>query len=124
MAERAQFPPAPVKSRLTTPDFTMTLQWLAWFGALTTWLQRVRVYTFDVDVPSIPSGSRWWADYAIPGAAAGDFATASLDPSDGDLIITAQVRAANTVRINVENVSGAAIDLAAGSVRFRLEKAR
>lgn len=124
MSERAGFPPPPGKSLVANRDGTMSLQWLTWFGALSAWVQRVRVVSVAVDVPSIPAGSGWWGQATIDGAAVGDFVTASLDPADRDLAVSAQVTAANTVTVWVRNHGAGPIDLAAGTLRIRLERAR
>lgn len=124
MTERAGFPPPPDKSGVANRDGTMSLQWLTWFGALSAWVQRVRVVAVAVDLPSIPAGDGWWGQATVAGAAVGDFVTASLDPADRDLAVTAQVTAADTVTVWVRNYSAGAINLAAGTLRIRLERAR
>lgn len=124
MAERAQFPPVPIKSKIAAADGTAALQWLAWFGALALWIQRTRVYVFSVDVPSIPVSAGWWAQFATPGAQVGDFALAGFDPAHVDLAVTAQVTAADTTSIWIRNWGAGAVDLAAGTVRIRIERAR
>lgn len=124
MGERPQFPPPPGKSDVTNRDGTMGLAWLTWFGALSAWIQRVRVIPADVDLPAIAAGGGWWGQVTVAGAAVGDFAIASLDPADRDLAVSAQVTAADTVTVWVRNHGAGAIDLAAGTLRVRLEKAR
>ena len=124
MGERAQFPPPPGKSVVTNRDGTMSLGWLTWFGALSAWVQRVRVVSADVDLPSISAGGGWWGQVTVAGASLGDFALASLDPADRDLAVSAQVTAANTVTVWVRNHGASPIDLAAGTLRVRVEKAR
>lgn len=126
MTERSPFPNAPSKSGLAARDGTMTLTWLAWINALTQWVQRVRVFSFTVDLPSIPSGGTAFVDVSTPGVEVGGwFCSACFEPWNGDLTcIGADVRAANTVRIRVQNFGAGAVDLAAGIVRVRLEKAR
>jgi hypothetical protein len=52
----------------------------------------------------------------------GDFATASLDPTHASLSLTAQVVAADTIRVWARNHDGSAVDLAAGTTRILLEK--
>lgn len=124
MTERAVIPPPPVRSGALARDGTFSLQWLAWLSGVTLWIQRVRVYSFAVDVPLIGAGASWVADYAIGSVQPGDFAQAALDPSDGGLVVTAQVTAINTVRVRAQNLTGAGIDLAAGTIFIRVEKAR
>ena len=124
MSERRQFPPPPNKSAVTARDGTMSLSWLAWFGVLTSWVQRVRVYSATYDWPSIPSGGDAYVQVSASGAEPGDFAVASIDPADRDIAVTAQVTADDTVTVWARNLSGGAIDLASGTVRVRVEKAR
>ena len=124
MSERAGFPPAPEKSALANKDGTANLAWLAWFGAVANHARRVRVVVAAHDWASIPAGATAYADFTITNAALGDFAAASLDPTHADLAISAHVTAANSVRVWATNLSAGAIDLAAGTTRIRLEKAR
>jgi len=124
MTERASFPPPPVKSGVTARDGTMSLVWLTWFGALAAWAQRVRVVSVPVDVPSIPAGGGWWGQTTVEGLRVGDFATASIDPANRDLAVSAQVTATDTVTVWIINHGASAVDLAAGTLRLRLERAR
>ena len=124
MADRAAFPPPPGKSALADRSGTASLAWLTWFGALSAWLQRDRVILSDVDWPSIPAGSSAYVQITVVGALVGDFAVASVDPADRDIAITAQVTAADTVTIWATNHSAGAIDLAAGTTRIHLTRAR
>lgn len=124
MTERAQFPPPPGKSDVTARDGTMSLAWLTWFGALSAWVQRVRVVSTPVDVPNIAPGGGWWGQVTVGGARPGDFAIAALDPANRDLAVSAQVTANDTVTVWVRNHGAGAIDLAAGTLRIRLERAR
>lgn len=124
MTERASFPPPPGLSRVVDKDATMSLGWLTWFGALSAWIQRERVISSAVDWPSIAGGASAYAQITVAGAALGDFVVASLDPADRDIAVTAQVTAADTVTIWATNHSGGAIDLAAGTTRIQLRKAR
>lgn len=124
MTERTQFPPPPGKSFVTNRDGTMSLGWLTWFGALTVWIQRTRVIVTALDLPSIPAGGGAFAQVTVAGARPGDFAVASLDPADRDIAVSAQVTANDEVTVWARNYSGGAIDLAAGTLRIRLEKAR
>lgn len=123
MSERLQFPPPPSKSRVADSSGLLTLQWLGWLGALTTWVQRTRVFAFDVDLPSIPSAGGWWGQFSVE-ASVGDFAVASLDPADRDLAVAAQITATNVVTVWVRNWGGGAVDLAAGTLRVWVQRAR
>lgn len=124
MADRAAFPPPPGKSALVDRAGLPQLAWLNWFGALSAWLQRRRVITAAVDWAAIPAGNSAYVQITVTNAALGDFVVASLDPADRDIAVTAQVTAADTVTIWATNHSGGAIDLAAGTTRILLEKAR
>jgi len=124
MSERAGFPPAPEKSPIAGKDGAASLAWLAWFGAVATYARRVRVVVASHDWSSIPAGATAYADFTVANTALGDFAAASLDPTHADLDIRAHVTAANAVRVWVTNLSAGAIDLASGTTRIRLEKAR
>lgn len=124
MTERRQFPPPPGVARVSDRDGTMSLTWLNWFGALAAWVQRVRVIPVAVDLPSIPAGGRAFVQATVAGAALGDFVSVGMDPCDRDLAFTGQVTSADTVTVWVQNFGGAPIDLAAGTLRIRLERAR
>jgi hypothetical protein len=124
MPERTQFPPPPGKSVVTNRDGTMNLSWMQFLGLVSLTFQRVRWISSAVDVPSIAAGGAWLATVTANGVRPGDEARATLDPSDENLVITAQVLAADAVRVRVENRSGAPIDLAAGTLRVRVENAR
>jgi hypothetical protein len=124
VSERLQFPPAPLKSRVAGADGLYTLQWLAWFGALTNWVQRTRIYVFPHDVPNIPALGGYFVSFSCPGAVVGDFATASMDPAAQDLAVSAQITAADTATVWIRNWGGAGIDPAAGTIRIRVERAR
>lgn len=124
MTERATFPPPPGKSAMVDRAGLPHLAWLTWFGALSAWLQRRRVIVASVDWPSIAGGASAYVQITVTNAAVGDFVVASLDPANRDIAVTAQVTAADTVTIWATNHSGGAIDLAAGTTRVLLEKAR
>lgn len=124
MSERAGFPPPPIKSVVTNRDGTMALAWQQWFGALSGWIQRVKVVVAPVDLPSIPAGGGWWGQVSVLGARRGDFALAAFDPADRDLAVSAQVTADDTVTVWVRNHGAGAVDLGAGTLRVRVEKGR
>ena len=125
MTTRAAFPPPPAKTPvLDRAGGTMGLGWLAWFDLVTRWIQRVRVVSATHDWPSIPANGDAYVQISVPGAAVGDFALASIDPADRDIAVTAQVTAADEVTVWARNLNAGAIDLASGTVRVRVEKAR
>lgn len=124
MSERQPFPPPPSIARLADRDGTPSLTWVQWFGLVASSIQRTRVVVADVDLPNIAAGGGAWVQVTVAGAALGDFVTAALDPADRDIAVSAQVTAANTVTVWARNHGAGAIDLAAGTLRIRLERAR
>jgi hypothetical protein len=66
---------------------------------------------------SIASGSFEAKDVTVSGAALGDYAIASFSLDVQDLQLNAQVTAANTVTCTLYNLTGAALDLASGTLR-------
>jgi hypothetical protein len=124
MAERKAFPSPPNMSLLVEKDGTPTLAWAGWFGVVASWMQRTRVLTFNVDMPSISPGAAASAQVTIAGVKLGDFAAASLDPMNANLAISAAVSANDQVTVWVVNYGATAIDLAPGTLRVRVEKAR
>jgi hypothetical protein len=123
VSERLQFPPAPTKSPVLDRLGLLSLPWLTWIGALVNWVQRQRVYAYAVDVPSIPSGGGWWGQFSVE-AVEGDFAVASLEPADRDIAVSAQVTAPNVVTVWARNWGAGAVDLAAGTLRVWVQRAR
>lgn len=75
------------------------------------------------DPPSIAAGGSAQVNVPLPGARPGDFATAAFSLSTSGLVFLAQVGATDVVTVTAWNRSGAAIDLAAGTVRARVSKA-
>jgi len=124
VVERAQFPPPPSKAGVLAPDGLFSLQWLTWLGALTNWTQRTRVYSFSVDVSSIPANGGWWGQFAAPDAAVGDFAVASLEPCDRDIAVSAQVTEPGVVTVWARNWGAGSIDLVPGVARIWVQRAR
>jgi hypothetical protein len=88
------------------------------------WVQRVRVFIASVDWPSIPAGGTTTATVAAEGVRPGDFCIASNDPTHADLVLSAQVTANDTITVRAVNHGAGAVDLAAGTLRVRVEKAR
>jgi hypothetical protein len=75
------------------------------------------------DPPSIAAGGSAQVNVPLPGARPGDFASASFSLSTSGVVFLAQVGATDVVTVTAWNRSGAAIDLAAGTVRARVAKA-
>jgi len=65
---------------------------------------------------SIADGDEEAKEVTVTGAALGDFAIASLGVDIADLVLDAQVTAANTVTCILANNTGGAIDLASTTV--------
>jgi len=74
------------------------------------------------DAGSIANGAKEAKDITIYGAALGDFAMASFSLDVSDLVLDAQVTAANTVTCVLLNNTGGAIDLASATVYVRIWK--
>lgn len=75
------------------------------------------------DPPSIAAGGSAQVNLPLPGARAGDFASAAFSLATSGLVFLAQVGATDLVTVTAWNRSGAAIDLGAGTVRARVVKA-
>ena len=69
------------------------------------------------DTGSILDGNEDATTVTVPGAKLGDFVFASFSLDVADLVLDANVTAANTVSAVLANNTGAAIDLASGTVR-------
>lgn len=74
------------------------------------------------DPGSIADGDEEAKEVTVTGAALGDFAMASFNLDLSDLILDAQVTAANTVTCILANNTGGAIDLASGTIYVRVMK--
>ena len=68
------------------------------------------------DMASIADGDEEAKDVTITGAALGDYVMVSLSKDVLDLVLTAQVTAANTVTCSLANNTGGAIDLDTATV--------
>tara|TARA_X000001388_G_scaffold64824_1_gene51124 strand:+ start:9487 stop:10605 length:1119 start_codon:yes stop_codon:yes gene_type:complete len=75
------------------------------------------------DFGSIADGNEEAEEVTVTGAALGDFAVASIGVDATDLVVTAEVTAANTVTVVVLNNTGGAIDLASATLTVRVMKA-
>ena len=74
------------------------------------------------DAGSIADGDEEAKAVTVTGAALGDYAVASLSIDVADLILDAQVTAANTVTCVLANNTGDAVDLASATVYVRVFK--
>ena len=120
MATRQLIQDAPYKSPLTDRQGLMSLRWLSWFDSIT---RRARALLTDVsaDPPNLAAGTVAQVTVTVPGANAGDLATASFVPAAAGVVIFANVTAANTVTVTFWNVTAGAINLASGTLRVRVE---
>lgn len=86
---------------------------------------------FDTLVPPLSSSTAWnpgsiadgdmeAKDVTVTGAALGDYATASFSLDVTDLVLDAQVTAANTVTTVLSNNTGGAVDLGSGTLYVRV----
>jgi hypothetical protein len=69
------------------------------------------------DAGNLADGAEEAKEVTVTGAALGDFCLASLSIDVADLVLTAQVTAADTVTCQLVNSTGGAIDLASATVR-------
>lgn len=72
------------------------------------------------DPPALADGAGASTTVTVTGAALGDFAVASFNPSVAGLTVTANVTSANTVTVRFQNESGAALDIGTGSLRAKV----
>ena len=103
------------------PMTTDMLELTNWCFDLWTWLQELRMNQNFVgsatwDAGSIADGDEEAKEVTVTGAALGDFALASLSIDIADLVLDAQVTAANTVTCILANNTGGAIDLASATI--------
>ena len=69
---------------------------------------------------SILDGNEEVVEVTVPGARLGDFAFASFSVDVADLVLSADVTAADTVTAILANNTGGAIDLASGTLRVKV----
>jgi hypothetical protein len=81
-------------------------------------LLEVIIASGTVDIANAADADTVAAEVTVPGAALGDFVLVSLEVDVADLTLDAQVTAANTVTITVNNNTGGAINLAAATYRL------
>jgi hypothetical protein len=74
------------------------------------------------DPPNIANGASSAVSLTVGGAVVGDMVSASFSNALGGLSLTAQVSAADAVEVRLSNASGAAVDLASGTVRVTVSK--
>jgi hypothetical protein len=72
------------------------------------------------DVGNLVDGAGESKDVTVTGAALGDFVIASLGVDVGGMVVSAAVKAANTVTVRVQNETGGTLDLDSTTVRVRV----
>ena len=82
---------------------------LSGFGAEVTW-----------NPASTLDGNEDAVAVTVPGAKLGDFAFASFSVDVADMVLDANVTAADTVTVVVANNTGGTIDLASGTLRVKV----
>jgi len=92
-------------------ESTLRINWLLGLNAYASW-----------NPGSIAAGGKEAKDITVTGAALGDFAIASFSLDVEDLILNAQVTAADTVTVVLANNTGGAINLGSGTVYVRVFK--
>ena len=75
-------------------------------------------FTFTATEASIASGATSAGDVTVTGAALGDFVLVASESDIADLVVTAQVTAANTVTITMINGTGGAVTAMSGGFKF------
>jgi hypothetical protein len=104
-------------------DATTLAQW-GWNGSAWTLVgPRILEGSAIYDPPSIAVSSAVTTTVTVARAALGDYARASFSLDLQGIVLTAWVSAANTVSVRFQNGTAAAIDLASGTLRARVEKA-
>lgn len=78
----------------------------------------VMTYQGTLDVASLVDAAGSTSTAAVPGAALGDFALATLDVSLAGISVTAWVSAADVVSVRFQNESGGTLDLASANLRI------
>jgi len=103
----------------------MHREWLFWLNAIGRRLAGRTLVDAPFDPSSIAAGAVQQATLTVPGAMVSDVVIGvSFDAPQAGVLLHGQVTAAETVTVSFRNVTGAAIDLAAGTVRIMIEKAR
>ena len=80
-------------------------------------LSDVKTGTATWDPASIADGNEVATEVTVTGAALGDFALVSFSLDVSDLVLDAQVTAANTVTAVLANNTGSAVNLSSGTLR-------
>ena len=76
------------------------------------------------DPASVSAGGTTTTTVTVPGASLGDFVLASFSLDMAGCVFSAYVSAANTVTVVIQNMTGAAVDLASGTIAVLVLKSR
>lgn len=111
-------------AHLVEADGTMAKLWYDWFNQLSQKIGELIPLqgSATYDPPSLADGAGATTTVTVPGAALGDFASASFSATTSGITITAWVSAANTVSVRFQNESGGTLDLASGALIARVQK--
>ena len=90
--------------------------WRQWFGGISRFLARMSDVTIAYDPPSVPANSTLTVSFGLAGARPGDTMTATFAPGNASVVVGADVLTADNVTVRFQNLSGGAIDLAAGTI--------
>lgn len=110
----------PYKAPLVGGDKLLAIAWLSWFDTLTKATKTI-ITDAAYDPPNLAAGAVAVTSLTVAGASLGDFAVASFSAPNASVLLSAQVTAADTVSVSFHNISAGAIDLAAGTLRARVE---
>ena len=111
-------------ARLVDAGGTIAKPWYDWLNQLG---QKVGELTplqgkAAFDPPSLADGAGTTTTVTVPGAALGDFATASFSLATAGITITAWVSVANTVSVRFQNETGGTLDIGSGTLIARVQK--
>lgn len=94
---------------------------VSWLHELYRWLLELHLNQMLTasatwDAGSIADGDEEAKEITVTGAALGDYVLCSMSVDVADLVLSAQVTAANTVTASLANNTGGAIDLASATI--------
>ncbi len=114
------YQPVPVKDPVVGADRQVSLIWQRWFNFVAQRLGVVSEGNFTYDPPAIAAGGSASASVSFPGARPGNFAWAAHTQVVAGIIISATATT-DSVTVTFNNVTGAPIDMASGTLRIRVE---
>lgn len=96
-------------------DGLMGLAWQTYMSShVARQLGRVSQNSATTNPPSLTTGQRTKVNVPAPGSKPGDFAYAAFDQPNEDVILIAQVTAADTITVWFYNIGPGTVDLAEG----------